>query len=64
MSKNNSKTPEKSVRKALKSADCLTLAEQKEIEKLSTKKYKLRRKQQENDRMKDGIEEAAENGWF
>ena len=64
MSKNNSKTPEKSVRKALKSAD-LTLAEQKEIEKLSTKKYKLRRKQQqENDRMKDGIEEAAENGWF
>lgn len=51
------------VRKAKESAD-LTLAEQKEIEKLSTKKYKLRRKQQENDRMKDGIEEAAENGWF
>lgn len=65
MSKNNSKTPEKSVREALKSADCLTLAEQGEIKKNASRKYKHDQlEQKEKSVYEDGMKEAEENGWF
>lgn len=65
MSKNNSKTPEKSVREALKSADCLTLAEQGKIKKNASRQYKHDKlEQKEKSVYEDGMKEAEENGWF
>ncbi len=53
------------VREALKSADYLTLAEQKKVEKNSSIQYKRnKQKQKEKSVYEDGMKEAAENGWF
>ena len=52
------------VRKAKKLAN-LTLAEQKKVEKLSTKEYKRNKQEQkEKSVYEDGMKEAGENGWF
>ena len=53
------------VREALKSADYLTLAEQKKVEKNSSKQYKRNKQEQkEKSVYEDGMKEAGENGWF